>query len=282
MPTDQKLSGFVATHHWSSRLLENEMAANAPRAKSPAVVDDEADVMPGAHVMIVEDEQDLQDLLVYNLNRKGLRTTAAERGEDALKILRDDRNPKPDVILLDLMLPGMDGMEVCKAIKATPSLAEIPVIMVTAKGEEADVVAGLESGADDYVTKPFSTRVLLARVQSVLRRKAGAAVAGGEESGTQAGNIRIRGIEINPERHEVLVEGSPVELTATEFRLLCLLAGKPGRVFTRQQIIESVHGWNVAVTDRSVDVHIVSLRRKLGETGASIQTIRGVGYRFKE
>lgn len=259
------------------------MPSPSTRSKTANTPSDSAPVT-GAHVLVVEDEQDLQDLMVYNLHRKGYKTTAAERGEDALRLLRDGKTPRPDVILLDLMLPGMDGMEVCRAIKSDPQLSTIPVIMVTAKGEETDVVAGLECGADDYVTKPFSTRVLLARIQSMVRRHGGV-VAGDAASPVIEGqerSLKLRDITINPDRHEVLVSGNPVELTATEFRLLCLMAGKPGRVFTRQQIIESVHGWNVAVTDRSVDVHIVSLRRKLGAAGDDIQTIRGVGYRFRE
>jgi two-component system phosphate regulon response regulator PhoB len=172
----------------------------------------------------------------------------------------------------------MDGLEVFRALRAKPENASIPVIMLTAKSEETDVVTGLEVGADDYIVKPFSPRVLLARLKAVLRRRRGphpAAVEGGAE-------ISIRSLTIRPERHEVLVAGQSVELTATEFRLLYLLAARPGRVYSRQQIIDAIHGKFSAVTDRSVDVQVVMLRRKLLDAGQDIQTIRGVGYRFRE
>ncbi|MEX0776784.1 MAG: response regulator transcription factor [Phycisphaeraceae bacterium] len=228
------------------------------------------------HLLVVEDEQDLQDLVRYNLERNGYRVSAVDSGEKALKLVRAEI---PELIVLDLMLPGMDGLEFCRMVKADPALATIPIIMLTAKSEEADVVTGLELGADDYVTKPFSPRVLLARVKAVMRR-------GGGEPLTEAAaaneDIRIRELRIRPDRHEVTVEDEPVELTATEFRLLRLLAARPGRVFTRQQIIEAIHGKFAAVTDRSVDVQVVALRRKLGTAGADIQTVRGVGYRYRE
>ncbi|MEM6553641.1 MAG: response regulator transcription factor [Planctomycetota bacterium] len=224
-------------------------------------------------ILIVEDEQDLLELLRYNLAREGYAVRTAATGEDGLKALRAEA---PDLVLLDLMLPGMDGLEVCRTIKGRPHTAEVPVIMLTAKGEESDIVRGLELGADDYITKPFSPRVLMARIGAVLRR------AERESDGAERATIEAGGVVIDRERHEVHAGGEPVELTATEFKLLSLLASKPARVFTRQQIIEAIHEGFAAVTDRSVDVQVVSLRRKLGPTGKNIETVRGVGYRFKD
>jgi two-component system phosphate regulon response regulator PhoB len=232
-----------------------------------------------AHLLVVEDELDLQELLRYNLARDGFRVTCVDSGEKAIIALRAET---PDLIVLDVMLPGMDGLEFCRAVRGNPQTLGVPIVMLTAKSEESDVVAGLELGADDYVTKPFSPRVLLSRVKAVLRRGKAAvaeAQAGGEESESR---IEVGDLVIRPERHEALVKGAPVELTATEFRLLHLLARRPGRVFTRQQIIEAIHGKMISVTDRSVDVQVVMLRRKLGEVGQEIQTVRGVGYRFRE
>lgn len=226
-----------------------------------------------AHILVVEDEEDLQALVEYNLQREGFHVTCVGTGEGALKAVRQ---AAPDLILLDLMLPGMDGLEVCRALRNDPALASVPVVMLTAKTEEADIVTGLELGADDYVTKPFNPRVLIARVKAVLRR---GDIDEPEESGK---SLRIRNVAINPERHEVRVDDEPILLTATEFRLLHLLARRPGRVFTRGEIISSIHGSQTAVTDRSVDVQVVSLRRKLGEAGTYIQTVRGVGYRFED
>jgi two-component system phosphate regulon response regulator PhoB len=183
----------------------------------------------------------------------------------------------PGLILLDLMLPGMDGLEVCRALKKQPATAHIPVIMLTARGEEADVVAGLELGADDYIPKPFSPRVLIARVRTVLRRREREAAPV-----DKSGLLRIHELTIHPGRNEVLVDGEPVELTFTEFRVLHLLASRPGWVFTRNQIVDAVRGESYAVTERAVDVQIVGLRRKLGESGKYIETVRGVGYRFKD
>ena len=224
-------------------------------------------------ILIVEDEQDLLELLRYNLDREGYQVTTAASGEDGLKLVRTQR---PDLILLDLMLPQMDGLEVCRTLKTRQTTAAIPVIMLTAKGEEADIVRGLELGADDYVTKPFSPRVLMARINAVLRRRE-------TEGAPDAGRVIEAGsVSIDRDRHEVRVHGETVLLTATEFKLLALLASKPGRVFTRQQIIESIHDGFAAVTDRSVDVQVVALRKKLGDGGQAIETVRGVGYRFRE
>ena len=227
---------------------------------------------PHASILLVEDEQDLQELLAYNLSREGYDVTTASTGEEAL---RHARARRPDLILLDLMLPGMDGLEVCRALRSRDTTADVPVIMLTAKGEERDIVRGLELGADDYVTKPFSPRVLLARIAAVLRRTQ-------NERETQTGGaIAVGDVTVDPDRHEVNTPEGNVELTATEFKLLTLLTRRPGRVYTRQQIIEAIHGGYAAVTDRSVDVQVVALRRKLGAQGANIETVRGVGYRYR-
>lgn len=225
------------------------------------------------NILIVEDEPDLLELLRYNLVREGYHVQVADTGEEGLRLARAT---PPDLLLLDLMLPGMDGLEVCRTLKSRPGTADIPIIMLTARGEESDIVRGLELGADDYVTKPFSPRVLLARIKLVLRR------GQAEPDGNGRGTIQAPGLSIDPERHEVLADGKPVDLTATEFRLLAVLATRPGRVFTRQQIIESIHDGFAAVTDRSVDVQVVALRKKLGTVGNHIETVRGVGYRYKE
>ena len=228
-----------------------------------------------ASILLVEDEPDLLELLGYNLRREGYDVRTAATGEEGLKLAMAD---PPDLVLLDLMLPRMDGLEVCRTLKSREATRDVPVIMLTAKGEESDVVRGLEMGADDYVAKPFSPRVLLARIAAVLRRTA----AAGEEAGASGNVIRAGGVTIDPDRHEVHTSAGPVDLTATEFKLLSLLASKPGRVFTRQQIIDAIHEGYAAVTDRSVDVQIVSLRRKLSEGNAAIETVRGVGYRFRD
>ncbi len=228
--------------------------------------------MANENILVVDDAEDILELVSYNLNKNGFKVTRAASGEDALGTARTEL---PDLIILDLMLPGVDGLDVCKILKNDSKTSHIPILMLTAKGEEADIVTGLELGADDYVTKPFSPRVLIARVRTILRRKA---QDGGEESST----IRIHDLVINPGRHEVLVKGAPVELTHTEFLLVHFLAKRPGWVFTRNQIIDEVRGEDYAVTDRSVDVFVAGLRKKLGPGGKLIETVRGVGYRFKE
>jgi two-component system alkaline phosphatase synthesis response regulator PhoP len=230
--------------------------------------------MSKKHILVVEDEEDILALIHYNLTREGFRATCATSGEEALKITRQD---PPDLIILDLMLPGMDGLEVCRRLKSENQGKELAVIMVTAKGEEADVVTGLELGADDYVTKPFSPRILIARVRTVLRRKE----APPEETG-ETEVLHIDDLVIHPGRNEVLVAGTLVDLTFTEFRVLHFLASRPGWVFTRYQIVNAVRGDDYSVTDRAVDVQIVGLRKKLGPYGKYIETVRGVGYRFKD
>ncbi len=224
-------------------------------------------------ILVVEDEVPIQELLRFNLERRNHRVEVVGTGEAALGAVGAFR---PDLVLLDIMLPGTDGLEVCKQIKTNPETRRIPVIMLTALGEEADIVAGLELGADDYVTKPFSPRVLLARVKAALRRTEPAPQAGAEEL------LRIHNIAIDPARYKVAVDGREIALTSTEFKVLQLLAGQPGRVFTRYQIVDGVHGEDYPVTDRSVDVQIVGLRKKLGEAGHFVETVRGIGYRLRE
>jgi len=223
-------------------------------------------------VLVVEDDENIMELIAYNLEKEGYSVIRAECGETALNRARAD---PPSLVLLDLMLPEIDGLEVCKRLKADRDTAGIPVIMVTAKGEEADVVTGLELGADDYITKPFSPRVLLARVKATLRRRTVAAP-------TDMEKILIHELEIHPGRREVRVKGKPVRLTYTEFQILHVLAQRPGWVFTRYQIVDAVRGENYPVTDRSVDVQIVGLRKKLGKAGGYIETVRGIGYRLKD
>lgn len=224
-------------------------------------------------ILIVEDEEEILELVAYNLTREGYTVRTVTTGEDALKEVH--RQP-PDLMLLDLMLPGVDGLEVCRKVKADSVSRDLPVIMLTAKSEEADIVTGLELGADDYITKPFSRRVLLARVKAVLRRHSDAALV--DENAL----VTIHELTINPGRHEVLYNGEAISLTLTEFRVLHFLAGRPGWVFTRSQIVEAVRGDGYPVTDRSVDVQIVGLRKKLGDAGRYVETVRGVGYRFVE
>jgi len=223
-------------------------------------------------ILIVDDEENILELISYNLKKEGYQTECFTTGEEAVKKARADGGA---LILLDLMLPGLDGLEVLKILKNDNRTEAIPVIIVSAKGEESDIVAGLELGADDYITKPFSVKILVARVRSVLRRKKGAAPV-------SEGVVRVHDLVIDPVRHEVKVKNKPVELTATEFRILQHLAQKPGRVFTRNQIINAIRGENYIVTDRTVDVQITGLRKKLKAAGEYLETIRGVGYRFKD
>ncbi len=222
-------------------------------------------------VLVIDDEEDIRELILYNLSKEGFRVECAVSGEAGLELLKGEL---PDLIILDLMLPGLDGLEVCRRVKADSRLQHIPIIMVTARGEEPDIVRGLELGADDYVAKPFSPKVLLARVKSVLRR--------GRQSPVDLEQVlEFEGLMINPPRREVRVDGAPIELTNTEFKLLHFLMRQPGLVFTRDQIVEGVHGDDYPVTERSVDVQVVGLRKKLGEYGSYVETVRGVGYRFR-
>ena len=227
-------------------------------------------------LLLVEDEPDLRETLGFGLRRRGFRVEPAETGEQGVELAKRLR---PDLVLLDLMLPGMGGLQVCRLLRADVATRDTAIIMLTARGEESDIVRGLEAGADDYIVKPFSPRVLAARVEAVLRRAATPAAADDAER-LEAGPIRVDLAE-----HRVHIEDREVELTATEFRLLALLVRRPGRVYTRQQIIESIHEGFAAVTDRSVDVQVVGLRRKLNEAstdvGRLLETVRGVGYRLQ-
>jgi two-component system, OmpR family, alkaline phosphatase synthesis response regulator PhoP len=223
-------------------------------------------------VLVIEDDEDIQELVSYNLTKEGYQTTCVGSGEEGLKTVK---SKLPNLVLLDLMLPGIDGLEICKLIKADPKTQHIPIVMLTAKGEESDVVTGLELGAEDYITKPFSPKVLVARIRTILRRK-------GKPAATDETTVSIHELTIHPGRHEVVAKGKPIELTFTEFKILQLLARRPGWVFTRYQIVNDIRGDDVLVTDRSVDVQIVGLRRKLGPYGKYVETVRGVGYRFKE
>ncbi|OHB68130.1 MAG: DNA-binding response regulator [Planctomycetes bacterium RBG_13_62_9] len=227
--------------------------------------------MGKATILVVDDEEDIRELVALNLGREGYRVVGCETGEQALKLARSQ---PPDLIVLDLMLPGMDGLEVCRALKRDAQTQPIPIVMLTAKSEEADIVTGLELGADDYITKPFSGKVLVARVRRILRRKL--------EEAEQEEVTRIHELTIDPARHEVLVKDRPVELTPTEFNILRTLARRPGRVFTRYQIVDAIHDDNYLVTDRAIDVQIVSLRKKLGPCAKYLETVRGVGYRFMD
>ncbi len=228
--------------------------------------------MSGEKILVVEDEKDIQELVRYNLKKETYDVTCADTGEDGLK---QAKALLPDLMVLDLMLPGVDGLEVCRRLKRESATAQIPIIMLTAKGEESDIVTGLELGADDYVTKPFNVKVFVTRVRAVLRRNK-------KEPTEVQGVLRFPELEIHSGRHEVLVAGKPVSLTYTEFNILKFLAARPGWVFTRYQIVEAVRGDDYAVTDRSVDFQIVGLRKKLGQAAERIETVRGVGYRFRE
>jgi len=228
--------------------------------------------MAKASILAVDDEEDILELISYNLEREGYSVTCVTSGEEALATAKAER---PDLCILDLMLPGIDGLEVCKTLKSDPKTSSIAIIMLTAKVEEADIVTGLELGADDYITKPFSRRVLLARVRAVLRRRSA-------RQAEQSDLIKVLDLVIDPRRHEVTAGGITVQLTITEFRILQFLARRPGWVFSRYQIVDGALGDDVVVTDRSVDVHIASLRKKLGRCGSYIETVRGVGYRLRD
>ena len=223
-------------------------------------------------ILVVDDEEDILELVEYNLTKAGYKVTCVPTGGEALK---QARSLLPDLVVLDLMLPGLNGLEICTLLKNDPKTKGLAVVMLTARGEESDVVRGLELGADDYITKPFSPKILLARVNSVLRRLKA-------EKPDSSAPLRVHDLIIHPGRHEVLVQGQPLDLTFTEFKVLQCLARRPGWVFTRSQIVDAVRGEGYPVTDRAVDVQIVGLRKKLGTHGQYIETVRGVGYRFKE
>ncbi|MGM0461593.1 MAG: response regulator [Fibrobacterota bacterium] len=223
-------------------------------------------------IYAVEDDPAIQELLKYNITQANY---DCEIFDSAEKMFKRIPVMAPSFIILDIMLPGMDGIEACRNLKMNEETASIPIIMLTAKSDEVDVVTGLELGADDYIIKPFSPRILLARIKSVLRRRV-------NEKRLRSEPMEIHSIQIHPGRHEVMVAGKNVDLTASEFAALYMLAKRPGWVFSRYQIVEEIHGPNYPVTDRSVDVMIAGLRKKLGEKGRLIETVRGIGYRMKE
>jgi len=228
--------------------------------------------MPNPLVLVIEDENDIRELLRYNLEREGYRVVDVATGEQGLV---EARKRSPDLILLDLMLPGVQGLEVCRRLRGSDGTRDTPLIMVTAKGEEPDIVAGLEMGADDFVAKPFSTRELVARVRSVLRRGPLRELRESDEI------IRIADLEIDAAGHEVTAGGAPVHLTLAEFRLLWCLAANPGRVFNRAQLVRRITGGEHHIVERNVDVHVRALRRKLGPHETLIKTVRGVGYKLE-
>jgi len=228
--------------------------------------------MSSANILVIEDDPDLGDLLKYNLQREGYKVRVAVSGEEGLDLMRSE---KPDLVVLDVMLPGQDGFEVCRRIKSDSSGVVPQVIMVTARTEESDIVNGLEIGADDYLTKPFSPRVLSARIRARLRVEDHVPIDDDRP-------IRVGRLHIDPPRHMVSIDDQPLNLTPTEFRILSLLTRRPGLVFSRYEIVDAVQGGEAVVTDRSVDVQIVGLRKKLGDCSHYIETVRGFGYRFKE
>jgi len=228
--------------------------------------------MAKEQILVVDDEEDILELIRFNLLKEGYQVITAASGEAALIKARQEQ---PDLILLDLMLPGLDGLDIYRELRKRADTNQIPIVMVTAKTEDTDIITGLELGSDDYITKPFSPRVLVARVKAVLRRKK-------YEEPEDTRILKVHDLVIDSARHEVLVNGESTVLSASEFKILYFLARRPRWVFTRDQIISSIRGDDYPVTDRSVDVQIVGLRKKLGESGAYIETVRGVGYRFKE
>lgn len=230
--------------------------------------------MSRPRILILEDEPDIREILEYALKRDGFDVISATDGQAGLAAAR---RLVPDLILLDLMLPGMDGLEVCRQIRGDPSTAGIALIMVTAKGEESDVVLGLGLGADDYIAKPFKPHELVARTRAVLRRTRQAAIGKQDQRAVVTGALRI-----DPASHRAMLDGQELPLTATEFRILHFLASRPGRVFTRDQILAASIGANVVVLERNIDVHIRSIRKKLGAQRDLIETVRSIGYRFAE
>ena len=230
------------------------------------------DMMSRQSVLVVEDEEDIMEVIRFNLEKEGYEVNQALSGEKALQVIE---NNLPSLILLDLMLPGINGLDLCRIFKQNDRTKAIPVLMLTAKSEDADIVTGLEMGAEDYITKPFSPRVLVARVRTIFRRR---------ESGVKDDSsvIQVEGMQIHPGRHEVTMGDNVVDLTPSEFRILHYLARRPGWVYSRDQIIDAIRGHGYVVTDRAIDVQVVGLRKKLGNYGKLIETVRGIGYRFRD
>jgi two-component system phosphate regulon response regulator PhoB len=223
-------------------------------------------------ILIIEDDPDIVELLQYNLEKEGYPVRTAKDGESGLHAAR---RYKPGLILLDLMMPGMDGLEVCRHLKRDPGTSGIPLMMITAKGEESDVVAGLELGADDYISKPFSPREVLARIRAVQRR-------GGARVTQSKTRIELGPVVLDRERLVLHVDGQEVELTRAEFRMLWAMAVTPGRVFTRDELVEHITAGETFISDRNVDVHVSAVRKKLGASTDLIQTVRGVGYKCRD
>ena len=222
------------------------------------------------NILVIEDEPDILEVIKFNLVKESYLVKNSNDGERGLSLARDK---KFDLILLDLMLPGIHGLDVCRILKTDNRTSAVPIIIISALGQEADIVKGLETGADDYITKPFSSNILVARVNAVIRRNSNGKF-GKDDS------VSVEGIKIIPKTRSVIIDNSSIELTFTEFQILFLLASHPGWVFTRYQIINRIRGGKYSVTDRSVDFQIVGLRKKIGIKGKLIETIRGVGYRF--
>lgn len=228
--------------------------------------------MPKETILVIEDERDIVEVIEYNLEREGYLVLSATNGEKGLDIARTKR---PAAVVLDLMLPGLDGIEVAKRLRQDPTTREIAILMLTAKSEESDVILGLGVGADDYITKPFKMKELVARVKAVLRR------GPLQDEGPTGQRLDLDGLVIDKAKYQVLVDGTDVQLTLTEFKLLATLASAPGRVFTRELLLQKIQG-EAFIDERNIDVHVRSIRKKLGEENDYIVTVRGVGYKFKE
>ena len=227
--------------------------------------------MSKEHILIVDDEEDVLELIRFNLDKNGYSVDTASTGQEALL---KAKAILPDLVVLDLMLPDINGLEICKKLKAYDKTQNTPIIMLTAKGEESDIVTGLELGADDYMTKPFSPKVLVARIRRIINRVI--------DRDLEKAPVKVHDMVIDPARRQVLLKNKPVDLTFTEFNILYTLAKKPGLVFTRYQIVDALHGNDYLVTDRAVDVQIVGLRKKIKPYNKYIETVRGVGYRFRD
>jgi two-component system phosphate regulon response regulator PhoB len=227
--------------------------------------------MTKARILVVDDEEDILELIRYNLERESYQVRTADSGLAAIRAIESS---PPDLVVLDLMMPGVDGLQVTAQLRGAPPTADLPIIILTARDADEDVVVGLQAGADDYMTKPFTPAVLLARVEAVLRRRR-------REAPGRDTPLNLGPLSIDPRRHEARLGGDVLKLTGAEFRALHHLVRHPGQVFTRQQLVEAVHGEDYVVTDRSIDVLMVGLRKKLGEQADWIETVRGVGYRFK-
>ncbi len=228
--------------------------------------------MNSKHVLVVDDERDIRKLLEYNLGKEGYEVSLAETGEEAFRVIQ---TRMPDLVILDLMLPGTDGLEICRILRADSKTRPIPILMLTAKGSETDQVVGLELGADDYVTKPFQLKVLLVRVKKLLQRRV-------EAPAGALGVLKAGPILLDSEKRRVLVKGKEAPLTALEFRILAFLMKKPGRVFSRDELLSGAWKHEAFIVDRAVDVHIKSIRKKLGPASDAIETVRGAGYRLRE